>query len=128
MLPCFQVNNLCDGGEDFAAACGGVTRMTSLVPGCERVEPCLPYTDRARDRPFAPPDRCDAPEADTPKRAPKQGSRPLRQGSVARLPLADSARDVPPEADSPKRAPGGAGARHSYPKSSIQACLHSMPG
>eukprot|EP01062_Namystynia_karyoxenos_P029225 TRINITY_DN219_c0_g1_i1.p1 TRINITY_DN219_c0_g1~~TRINITY_DN219_c0_g1_i1.p1 ORF type:complete len:347 (+),score=96.04 TRINITY_DN219_c0_g1_i1:75-1115(+) len=41
-----DVDNLAGGGSAVAAACGGVTRYASLLPGCERAaaQP-LPFTD-----------------------------------------------------------------------------------
>ena len=39
------MNNLCGGGGCGAAACGGITRMSSLVPGIDRIETPLPFTD-----------------------------------------------------------------------------------
>ena len=39
------VHNLCGGGGVGEAACGAVTRMSSLVPGIDRIETPLPFTD-----------------------------------------------------------------------------------
>lgn len=38
-------HNLCGGGGVGEAACGGVSRMSSLVPGIDRIETALPFTD-----------------------------------------------------------------------------------
>ena len=38
-------DNLCGGGGAGEAACGAITRMSSLVPGIDRIETPLPFTD-----------------------------------------------------------------------------------
>lgn len=38
-------HNLCGGGGVGEAAAGGITRMSSLVPGIDRIESPLPFTD-----------------------------------------------------------------------------------
>lgn len=38
-------HNLCGGGGVGEAACGGITRMSSLIPGVDRLESALPFTD-----------------------------------------------------------------------------------
>lgn len=38
-------HNLCGGGGAGEAACGAITRMSSLVPGIDRIETPLPFTD-----------------------------------------------------------------------------------
>ena len=39
------IHNLCGGGGLGEAACGALTRMSSLVPGIDRIETPLPFTD-----------------------------------------------------------------------------------